>query len=258
MSENENLINDELKDLSERDLERYERQIRIFDEDGQKSLKNSTVAVIGLGGLGSPISFYLAAAGVGNLLIVDPEGIELSNLNRQILHGENDIEEDKPKTDSAKETLQKLNSDIDIYKLEGRIDEKTIEKIRGVDVIVDGLDNFETRYLLNEFAVEEDITLVHAAVEGTYGQLTTIVPGETPCLRCLFPEHPDEDGSLPILGTTAGLFGVMEANEVIKIITDHGEPLEGKLFTFDLAVNSINVQEIKRNEDCPVCSDKFE
>ena len=258
MGEDEDLIGEDLENLSERELERYERQIGIFGEDGQKALKDSTVAVIGLGGLGSPVSFYLASGGVGTLLIVDHDSVECSNLNRQILHGEDEINEGKAKTESAKETLQKLNSDINIKKLEVKIDEETIENLRGVDVIVDCLDNYETRYLLNEFAVTENIPLVHAAVEGTYGQLTTIVPGETPCLRCLFPEAGGEDESVPVLGTTAGLFGSMEANEVIKIITDHGEPMMGKLFTFDMASNDANVQEIKRNDDCPVCSGSFE
>lgn len=254
MPDSDDVIKEELEELSDRDLERYDRQIRLFEEEGQKKLKNSTVAVVGLGGLGSPASYYLAAAGVGKLLIIDPDEVDISNLNRQILHWEDDVD-GKSKTESAKQKLEKLNSDIDVYVLDGKIQEESVEKLKGVDVIVDGLDNFETRYLINEFAVEEDIPFVHAAVEGSHGQLTTIIPGESPCLECIFPEPPESSDVFPILGTTAGLFGVMLANEAIKIITGYGEPLVGQLFVFDLDTNNVDILDIAQDSDCPVCGE---
>ena len=254
MSGKDNVIEEEFEDLTDRDLERYDRQIRMFDEEGQKKLKNSTVAVVGLGGLGSPASYYLAAAGVGELLVIDPDGVDLSNLNRQILHWEEDVD-GKLKTESAKEKLEKLNSDIDIYDWSGEIEEGTVDKLKGVDVIVDGLDNFEARYIINEFAIEEDIPYVHAAVEGSHGQLTTIIPGESPCLECIFPEPPEGDDVFPILGTTSGVFGVMLANEAIKVITGFGEPLVGELFVFDLDTNNVEVLDINQDSDCPVCGE---
>ena len=238
--------------LTDRDMERYDRQIRVFGEECQKKLKDSIVAVVGLGGLGCPVSFFLAAAGVGELLLIDFEEIELNNLNRQILHWEEDVGE-KKKTGSAQEKLERLNSDIEVKVFNEKIIEENLDVLEEVDVIVDALDNFETRYLLNEFAVEKKAPYVHAAVEGTYGQMTTIIPGETPCLRCIFPKAPEKKETFPILGTTSGLFGIMLANEVIKVLTGHGEPLKGELFIFDMSVNNVERVKIEKEDDCPVC-----
>jgi len=240
--------------LNDRDLERYDRQIRVLGEESQEKLKDSRVAVVGLGGLGCPASFFLAAAGVGELLLVDYEGIELSNLNRQILHWEADVGE-KKKTGSAQEKLKRLNSDIEVDVFDGKITEKNLDVLEDVDVIVDALDNFETRYLLNEFAVGEKVPYVHAAVEGTYGQMTTIIPGETPCLRCVFPKPPEKKETFPILGTTSGLFGIMLANETIKVLTGRGEPMKEELFIFDMSVNNVERVKIERDDACPVCGD---
>jgi len=242
------------EELNDRDLERYDRQIRVFGEESQEKLKNSSVAVVGLGGLGCPASFFLAAAGVGKLLLIDNEGIKLSNLNRQILHWEEDVGK-KKKTESAQEKLEKLNSDIEVKVFDGKIIEEHLDVLEDVDVIVDALDNFETRYLLNEFAVEEKIPFIHAAVEGTHGQMTTIIPGETPCLRCIFPKSPEKKETFPILGTTSGLFGIMLANETIKVLTGYGDPLKGELFIFDMGVNNVEKVEIERDDACPVCGD---
>jgi len=241
-------------ELNDRELERYDRQIRVFGEESQEKLKNSKVAVVGLGGLGCPASLFLAAAGVGELKLIDFEGIELSNLNRQILHWEEDVGE-KEKTTSAQEKLKRLNSDIEVEVFNVKISEKTLDVLEDVHVILDALDNFETRYLLNEFAVEENIPYVHAAVEGTHGQMTTIIPGETPCLRCMFSEPPEKKETFPILGTTSGLFGVMLANEVIKVLTGKGEPLKGELSIFDIGSNNFETVEIERDDACAVCGD---
>ncbi len=243
------------EELNDRDLERYDRQIRVFGEEGQEKLKDSRVAVVGLGGLGCPASFFLASAGVGELLLVDYEGIELSNLNRQILHWEEDIGE-KKKTESASKKLEKLNSDIEVEVFDGKIIEENLDVLEGCEVIVDALDNFETRYLLNEFAVEETVLLIHAAVEGTHGQMTTIIPGETPCLRCLFPEPPEKKETFPILGTNSGLFGTLLANEAIKAVTGHGNMLKGKLLIFGVGRNDIELIDIEKDPNCTVCGDK--
>ena len=242
--------------LSEKELTRYDRQIMIFGENAQEKLKKAKVAIVGLGGLGSPISIYLTAAGIGQLLLIDEQKPELSNLNRQILHGEQDLKK-KAKTASAREKLNRLNSEINIETYPKRISGENIESLlRDVDIVVDALDNFETRYLLNEFCVKRGIPLVHAAVEGFYGQITTIIPGKTPCLKCLFP-NPPRKRKFPIIGVTAGFFGVLEANEAVKLITGYGTTLIGKLFVYDLSRNEGESIDIKPNPSCPLCSTLF-
>ena len=242
--------------LSEKELTRYDRQIMIFGENAQEKLKKAKVAIVGLGGLGSPISIYLTAAGIGQLLLIDEQKPELSNLNRQILHGEPDLEK-KVKTASAREKLNRLNSEVSIETYPKRVSGKNIESLlRDVDIAVDALDNFETRYLLNEFCVKRGIPLVHAAVEGFYGQMTTIIPGKTPCLRCLFP-NPPRKRKFPIIGVTAGFFGVLEANEAVKLITGYGTTLMGKLLVYDLSRNEGESIDIKPNPSCPLCAALF-
>jgi molybdopterin/thiamine biosynthesis adenylyltransferase len=239
--------------LKEKELGRYDRQIMIFGKKAQEKLKKAKVAIVGVGGLGSPISIYLTAAGVGYLSLIDEQKLELSNLNRQILYGEKDLNK-KAKSVTAKEKLKQLNSQIKIKTWDKRICRENIEDLlNDVDIAVDALDNFETRYLLNEFCVNHRKPLIHAAVEGFYGQITTIVPGKTACLRCLFPNPPNRI-KFPIIGVTAGLFGILEANEVIKLITGYGDNLIGKLFTYDLCHNKAECTDIKPNPSCPVCS----
>ncbi len=230
--------------LSERELERYDRQIMIFGEDGQERLKSSKVAVVGVGGLGSPVAYYLAAAGV-NLLLVDDQSPELSNLNRQLLHWEEDVGK-RPKALSAKWKLERFNSDIEIETYTGRLDETNIDDVlENVDILVDCLDNFETRYLLDEYAHRKRIPLVHAAVEGFYGQITTIIPGRTKSLREIFPNVKKKKGKFPIIGTTAGVLGALQAAEVIKLITGAGEPLANRLLIVDLSTNTFEVIELR-------------
>ncbi|MFQ6066192.1 MAG: ThiF family adenylyltransferase [bacterium] len=242
--------------LNQKELKRYDRQIMIFGKKAQEKLKKAKVAIVGLGGLGSPIGIYLTAAGVGYLLLIDEQKPELSNLNRQILHGEEDLNK-KAKSVSAKEKLKQLNSQTKIKTWAKRISRKNIEDLLDeVDIAVDALDNFETRYLLNEFCVNHRKPFIHAAVEGFYGQITTIVPGRTACLNCIFPNPPPKI-KFPIIGVTAGLFGVLEANEVIKLITGYGDTLMGKLFTYDLRDNEAECIDVKPNPSCPVCSEIF-
>ncbi|ASJ13467.1 ThiF family adenylyltransferase [Thermococcus thioreducens] len=231
--------------LSEKEIERYDRQIMIFGVDGQEKLKSAKVAVIGVGGLGSPVAYYLAAAGIGTILLVDEQKPELSNLNRQILHWEEDIERN-PKSLSAKWKLERFNSEVKIETFVGRLTEENIEDVlRDVDVIVDCLDNFETRFLLDDYAQKKGIPLVHGAVEGTYGQVTTIIPGKTKSLREIFPNVGERKGKFPILGATAGVIGTLQAMEVIKLLTGIGEPLLNKLLIADLAFNTFEVVELR-------------
>ena len=181
---------------------RYARQILMIGEAGQERLKAARVLVAGAGGLGTVISLYLAAAGVGHLRIIDCDVVETSNLNRQILHWSGDV--GRPKTASVEEKLAALNPLIRIETVSGRIAEESIaEMARGCDLIVDAMDNFPTRYLLNRTAVEKLVPFIHGAVRGFFGQATTVIPGETPCLRCLFPESPPRE-VFPIIGATCG------------------------------------------------------
>lgn len=239
--------------LSKDELERYDRQIMIFGKKGQEKLKKAKVAVIGVGGLGSPIALYLTAVGVGTVILVDYQKPELSNLNRQVLHWEKDIGL-KYKPDSAMEKLNQLNSNITIIPIKEKLAEKNIEKLlKGVDIIVDALDNFETRYLINDFCVKNNIPLIHGAVEAFFGQITTIIPGKTPCLRCIFPSKQDKSGKFPIIGTTAGIVGILQVNEVVKLITGYGSLITNKLLFLDFSNNDFHFIDIKKDNSCPVC-----
>ncbi|AEK73360.1 hypothetical protein GQS_07310 [Thermococcus sp. 4557] len=231
--------------LSGKEIERYDRQIMIFGPEGQEKLKGSKVAVVGVGGLGSPVAYYLAAAGIGRLLLIDEQEPELSNLNRQILHWEEDIGRN-PKPISAKWKLERFNSDIEIETFVGRLSEENIDGVlEGVDVVVDCLDNFETRFLLDDYARRNRVPLVHGAVEGTFGQVTTVVPGVTKSLREIFPRVVKKEGKFPILGATAGVVGSIQAMEVVKLLTGIGEPLLNKLLIVDLAFNTFDVVELR-------------
>jgi len=238
--------------LTTRDLIRYDRQLLIISKAGQEKLKRASVAIVGIGGLGSPVAFYLAGAGVGRLILIDPERPELSNLNRQIMHWEGDFSLSKAK--SAAEKLRKFNSDIIIEPKSVKITKENVSEILGeVDVVVDGLDNYETRYLINEYCVENGKPFVHAAVRGLVGQATTIFPKKSPCLRCIIPEPPKPERKFPILGATAGTLGCIEAMETIKVITGFGRPLIGRLLIVDLEDMTFNLIEVKKRPDCPIC-----
>ncbi len=230
---------------------RYGRQILMIGEEGQEKLKSACILVAGAGGLGTVIALYLAAAGVGHLRIVDCDTVDMSNLNRQILHWSGDV--GRRKTDSAKEKLAALNPLIRIEELSCRIDEENVgELTRGCGVIVDAMDNFPTRYLLNKTAVGLRIPFVHGAVRGLFGQVTTVIPGETPCLSCLFPAAPPPE-LFPIIGATCGVIGSIEASEAIKLLTGQGKPLAGRLLLWDGAAGGTDSLAIERNPCCPVC-----
>jgi len=240
--------------LTGEELTRYSRQIMIpnWNVEGQLKLKNAKVTIVGVGGLGCPVALYLTAAGIGKITLIDREKVELSNLNRQILHWSRDV--GKFKTLSALEKLSELNPSINFESYEEQVDEKSIRKmIKGSNVVVDCLDNWKTRFILNEACVTERIPLVHAGVHSWYGQITTIIPGESPCLRCILPETPKEEEKFPILGVTAGILGLLEALETIKLIVELGKPLVGRMLFFDGETLSFQEARIQRRRDCPVC-----
>jgi len=240
--------------LAEEELTRYSRQIMIpnWNVEGQLRLKNAKVTIVGVGGLGCPVALYLTAAGVGRITLIDKEKIELSNLNRQILHWSMDI--GKFKTFSAIEKLSKLNPLIKFESYEREIEKENIrELIKGSNVVVDCLDNWKTRFILNEACVSERIPLVHAGVHSWYGQITTIMPGKGPCLRCILPKTPKEEEKFPILGVTAGVLGLLEALEAIKIIVGLGNPLIGRILFFDGETSSFQEAKVQRRKGCPVC-----
>ncbi|WP_456367474.1 ThiF family adenylyltransferase [Thermococcus sp.] len=230
--------------LTQWELERYSRQIEVLGKEGQEKLKNAKVAVVGVGGLGSPVAYYLAAAGIGTILLIDDGFPELSNLNRQILHWEEDVGK-LSKPESAKWKLERFNSGIRVETFTGRLTRDNVEEILdGVDVVVDCLDNFEGRYVLDEYVHRRGIPLVHGAVEGTHGQVTTIVPGLTKSLREIFPKVRERKEKIPIIGATAGVVGSIQVMEVIKLLTGLGEPLLNKLLLIDLAFNVFEIVEL--------------
>lgn len=237
--------------LKSKELERYNRQLRIFGEEGQEKLKKAKVFIAGAGGLGSPISIYLAVAGVGRIRIVDNDRVELSNLNRQILHWDRDI--GKRKAESAEEKLKEINPDIEAEALSETIGEDNVfELVNGADLIIDAMDNFPTRYLLNRTAIARNIPFFHGAIYGFEGQVTTIIPGKTACLRCIFPEAPRPE-TFPVIGVTPGIIGLIQATEVIKYITGIGELLSGRLLLWDGLNSSFEEIAVERNPDCADC-----
>ncbi|EHQ36466.1 HesA/MoeB/ThiF family protein [Methanoplanus limicola] len=237
--------------FSKQELDRYKRQILSFGEEGQKKLKDAKIFVAGAGGLGSPISIYLAVAGVGTLVVADKDVVELTNLNRQILHYNRDI--GKKKTESAEEKLNALNPDIRVEVLDVTIDESNVSELVGdSNGIVDGMDNFPTRYLLNDVALQKSIPLFHGAIRGFHGQATTIVPGKTACLRCLFPKAPPVE-VFPVVGVTPGLIGMVQATEVIKYITGEGELLKNRLIIWDGMQARTEEIQFAKNPACVSC-----
>ncbi|MEM2455657.1 MAG: HesA/MoeB/ThiF family protein, partial [Candidatus Bathyarchaeia archaeon] len=216
-------------ELTEYDLIRYDRQIRIngFGVEGQRRLKKATILVAGAGGLGFPISVYLAAAGIGTIRIIDADIVELDNLNRQLLHWDKDI--GRRKVDSAREKLRQINPTINVEVYDEKItDENALTLIDGADAVVDALDNYETRLALNKACIEKKIPFFHGAVHGFVGQATTIIPGETACLRCIIPTPPPKHDIFPILGPIAGTIGSIQATETIKYLVGVGDLLKNK------------------------------
>ncbi|WP_130471945.1 HesA/MoeB/ThiF family protein [Candidatus Magnetaquicoccus inordinatus] len=249
-------------DFSSEQLQRYSRQLLLKEMggQGQARLLASRVVVVGAGGLGSPAAYYLAAAGVGRLLVIDDDRVELSNLQRQILHTSDRVGEDKAQ--SAATALRALNPDTEVIPIVSRLHAENVQSILAEgDVIVDGSDNFATRYLLNEACLQAGKVLVSAAVLGFEGQLSTFrhgVDGSAPCYRCLYPELP-QSGAQPtcrsagILGAVAGVLGAWQAAETIKEIVGIGDSLAGSLLLLNLLHGQLLRIQISKNPACPVC-----
>jgi adenylyltransferase/sulfurtransferase len=249
-------------DLTEDQILRYSRHILLpeIGGQGQEKLLKAKVLIVGSGGLGSPVGYYLAAAGVGTLGVLDNDRIELSNLQRQIAHNTNRLGEYK--ADSAKQTFEALNTDVNVVVYKERLTSQNSKRIlQDYDIVVDGSDNFPTRYLINDTCVMLKKTLVSGAVFRFEGQVMTIFPGDGPCYRCLF-EVPPPPGMLPscqesgILGVVPGVIGTLQATEVIKAILGIGHPLKGTLLMWNALDMSFRRVKVPRNRDCPMCGDQ--
>jgi sulfur-carrier protein adenylyltransferase/sulfurtransferase len=241
---------------------RYSRHFLLPEvgEIGQAKLLKAKVLMVGAGGLGSPSAYYLAAAGVGTLGIIDNDVVDLSNLQRQILHTNNRI--GMPKVESAKLTLEGLNPDVKVIPYQEKLTSKNImEIIKDYDIIVDGCDNFPTRYLVNDACVLTGKPNVHGSIFQFEGQATVFYPGKGPCYRCLYPEPPPADmapscAEAGVLGVLPGLIGTIQALEAIKLILGKGETLVGKLLCFNTLTNEINTLNLQRDPACPMCGEK--
>ena len=225
--------------------------------EGQLKLLNAKVLLLGAGGLGSPTALYLAAAGIGTLGIVDDDIVDESNLQRQVIHTTGRV--GQPKTESAKKAIEELNPDVDVIEHRIRLDASNIiEIISGYDIVVDGADNFPTRYLLNDASVRLRKPVVSASILAFDGQISTFVPFEGPCYRCLYPTPPPAElapscGAAGVLGVMAGVMGLLQANEVIKLAAGIGEPLIGRLLLYDSLGTRFTELKVRRDPDCPIC-----
>ena len=246
--------------LSPEQKERYGRHLLLPEvgAEGQAKLLDAKVLLLGAGGLGSPTALYLAAAGVGTLGIVDDDEVDLSNLQRQIIHTTRTV--GTPKVDSAEAAIAALNPDVNVVKYPVRLDSSNImEIIDGYDVIVDGVDNFPTRYLLNDATVRLGIPVVSASILGFDGQLSIFAPQVGPCYRCLYPVPPPAElapscGANGVLGVLPGTMGLLQATEVVKLVTGIGEPLIGRLLLYEALGATFTELKVRRDPDCPICS----
>jgi molybdopterin/thiamine biosynthesis adenylyltransferase len=246
--------------LSAEQRDRYSRHLLLPEVgiDGQQKLLDARVLLLGAGGLGSPAALYLAAAGIGTLGIVDNDDVDLSNLQRQVIHSTERI--GVPKVDSAEQTITALNPDVTVEKYPVRLGpENIMDILPGYDIVVDGLDNFPTRYLLNDASVRLGIPVVSAAILGFEGQLSVFKPYDGPCYRCLFPAPPPAElapscGANGVLGVLPGTMGLLQATEVIKLILDEGEPLIGRLLMYDALAARVTEVKVRRDPNCAICS----
>jgi molybdopterin/thiamine biosynthesis adenylyltransferase/rhodanese-related sulfurtransferase len=246
--------------LTAEQRERYSRHLLLPEVgiEGQQKLLDAKVLLLGAGGLGSPAALYLAAAGVGTLGIVDDDEVDLSNLQRQVIHSSERI--GVPKVDSAEQTIQALNPDVEVRKHALRLGpENIMDILPGYDMVVDGLDNFPTRYLLNDASVRLRLPVVSAAILGFEGQLSVFKPYDGPCYRCLFPVPPPAElapscGANGVLGVLPGTMGLLQATEVVKLILGEGDPLVGRLLMYDALAATFTEVKVRRDPDCPICS----
>jgi adenylyltransferase/sulfurtransferase len=243
-------------------IRRYSRHLLIpeIGEEGQQRLLDTRMLLVGAGGLGSPAALYLAAAGVGTLGIVDADYVDDSNLQRQVLHSTETL--GRPKVDSARERINGLNPDVDVVAIDERLTSENIDTIldEGWDVIVDGADNFPTRYLVNDASVWHNIPVVHGSIYRFEGQATVFKPFEGPCYRCLFPQPPPPElapscAEGGVLGVLPGVIGSIQANEALKLALGIGDPLVGRLMLYDALDATFTEVALRRDPDCPVCGE---
>lgn len=248
-----------MQGFSEEEIVRYARHIILQQVGGagQRKLKDSSVFVVGAGGLGSPVLMYLAAAGVGRIGVIDNDVVDLTNLQRQIVHGTPDL--DRPKVESAAETIARINPHVKVEPYQDMLGkDNVLDLIDGYDVIIDGCDNFPTRYLVNDACVMKKKTLVEAGMLQFMGLAMTIKGGETACYRCVF-EEPPPPGTVPscqeagVFGAVAGVMGTIQATEALKLITGVGEPMTNRMLQFDAIAMSFYEVKVVRRDDCPVC-----
>lgn len=248
-------------ELREDQIERYSRQIILpnVGGKGQEKLLAAKVLIIGAGGLGSPAALYLASAGIGTIGIVDSDKVELNNLQRQIIHSIKEV--GRLKVESARDRINAINEDVKVITYDLRVtSENILDVIRDYDIVVDGSDNFPTRYLVNDACVLSRKPLSHGGIFRFDGQAITILPGESACYRCLFPEPPPP-GLVPscqeagILGAVAGVIGVIQANEVLKFVLGTGELLTGKLLVFNALDSSFRKVKVPKDTKCPICGE---
>ena len=247
--------------LSAEQKERYRRHLAIPEvgEEGQAKLLKAKVLLMGAGGLGSPAALYLAAAGVGTLGIVDMDVVDLSNLQRQVIHTQD--RKGMANTASAAEAIKALNPDVKVVPFQERLTSENIDRVlSGFDMVLDGGDNFPTRYLLNDACVKHRKPNIHGSIYRFEGQVTTFVPFDGPCYRCLYPQPPPADmapscAEAGVLGVLPGIIGLFQANEAIKLILGLGAPLKGRLLTMDALESSFRTLKLRRDPQCPVCSD---
>ena len=246
--------------LTDEQRERYSRHLLVpeIGLEGQMKLLDAKVLLLGAGGLGSPTALYLAAAGVGTIGIVDDDVVDLSNLQRQVAHTQDRI--GTPKVDSAEIAIHDINPDVKVEKHQTRLDASNImEILPDYDIVVDGVDNFPTRYLLNDATVRLKIPVVSASILGFDGQLSVFAPYEGPCYRCLYPTPPPAElapscGANGVLGALPGIMGVLQAIEVVKLVTGSGEPLIGRLLLYEALGTTFTNLKLRRDPDCPICS----
>jgi molybdopterin/thiamine biosynthesis adenylyltransferase/rhodanese-related sulfurtransferase len=241
---------------------RYSRHILLpeIGEEGQKRLLASRVLLLGVGGLGSPAALYLAAAGIGTLGLVDADVVDASNLQRQILHSTDRV--GTSKVESGEKTIRGLNPDVKVVKYDERLTSDNVDRIfdAGWDVIIDGLDNFPTRYLVNDASVMKKIPVVHGSIFRFDGQITVFWPGKGPCYRCLYPAPPPPElapscAEAGVLGILPGIIGTLQATEAIKIVLDKGSPLVGRLLTYDSMAMKFRELKLRQDPACPMCGD---
>lgn len=248
--------------MNDEQIQRYSRHILLPEVGGkgQKKIAAAKVFIVGAGGLGSPVALYLAAAGVGTLGLIDGDVVDLSNLQRQVIHHTADVA--RPKIDSAREKITALNPDVTVVAFHDRLTARNaLDLVKDFDLIIDGTDNFPTKFLINDAAVLAGKPLIHGGILRFTGQVMTILPGASACYRCLF-KAPPPAGMVPscqeagVLGALAGMIGTIQATEALKLILQIGKPLSDRLLTYDALTTRFRNVPLRRNPSCPVCGDQ--